>query len=550
MGFREKFLGTSKSDSFQALSSFGSQSSLIGWRADQASFNALEKLLQNTFQQSIDRVVHRQIAANSELLPELTQQEVELNYLIEKFRQPSQTPTSENFADKCQQITDYLGIEFSQVRWVMEPYSIASQKSFQRLMDSLSDPLRQSLKEGIKCFEIGEYSFAKEQINNVLTSNRTNYFAYQYLGFIGVLEDDSETALVNFKLARKFAETEYQQALALSHLAIGCYALGEQAKAIELAERATQLYPLLARFWYQLAKYESSLENKEKVLSALENAIKCDWTFWGVAIVDTYFDHLRTEVNQLFARLRQLQKEETLGSINSLKKAIATTKQIGAGYNLSKPTTICASLEKRLPNSHIFNYLELLLEAEQCHINVFQIGEKYLKERISEKRSFLTQQDNNKMRDLKDLDAPITALVQEKKELKLIYKGLNIGCVGHILLNIFSLIIIICLVLFLSPQFLLMPPPIYVNYLNLGVLLFLSTVMTVLLAMIFSQINYTNKITVRGRRIDREIQNKKREARQLKTKIEEDSKVIKLKIEEELKQLKAYLEICQNKRYL
>jgi len=549
VGFREKFLGSNKAknESFHALSSFGTKSTLLGWKADQTSFNTLQKLVQKTFQQSIDRVVHRQITADSELLLELKQQEVELNYLIEKF---NHYPDLENLADCCQQVTDYLGMEFSQVRWVMEPYTTHSQQSFQKLMDSLSEPIQQTLKEGIKCFEIGEYTFAKEQINNVLASNRTNYFAYQYLGFIGVLEDDSETALVNFKLARKFAESDYQQALALSHLAISCYALDEQEKAIELADRATQQYPLLARFWYQLAKYKSLLPNGN-CSSALQNAIKCDWIFWGVAIVDTHFDNSRREINQLFTQLRQQQKEQTLSSISNLKKAITTVKQIGVtNYNLSKPTTTFTNLEERFTNAHIFSYLDLIFEAEECHKNVFLIAEKYLKERISEKRSFLTQQDSNKARELKELESPIATLIQEKKELKQLYKGLSIGCGGHILLNIFSLVLIICLVLFFSPQFLIMPPSTNVNYLNLAILLLLSTVATVILAMIISHINYTNKVTLRGRKIDTEIQNKKRDARQLKAKIEEDSKIARTKVEEELKNLEAYLEVCQNKRYL
>ncbi|MBI4853947.1 MAG: hypothetical protein HY819_19290 [Acidobacteria bacterium] len=548
MRFQEKFLGTKniKTNSLEALSSFGSQSSLIGWKANQSSLDALEKLLQKTFQNSIDRVIHRQALASPETLEELKQQEVELNYLIEKFNYN----TKENIAEKCQQITDYLGLEFSQIRWVMEPYTHTSKKAFQNLVDSLNDPTKQSFKEAIKCFEIGEYSFAKEQINNVLANNRTNYFAYQYLGFIGVIEDDSETALVNFKFARKFADTDYQKALAFSHLAIGCYALDELEKAIELTERATQEYPLLARFWYQLAKYKALTQDKESTFLALRNAIKCDWTFWGIAILDTHFDHLQTELNQFFAKLRQEQKEETLSLITNLKKAIATAKQFGAGYNLSKSITTLASLEECYPNSHIFNYLELILQASECHNNVFQISEKYLKDRISEKRSFLTQQDANKVRDIKDLELPIAALAQEKKQLKLLHTSWNIGCGGYVLLNLFSLVLIVCLVLFISPKSLLMPSPIHINYLNTIIILLLSTALALVIPLVINRISYINKVTAKERKIEQEIQNKKRTTRQQKTKIEEESKVLKSKTEEELKQLENLLEICQNKRYL
>lgn len=548
MGFREKFLGTNKikTPNLEALSTFGLKSTLIGWQASEAAFNNLKKLLQKALEQASDRLAHKQLSASEEILIEIKQQESEINYLIEKLSKLS----PENTSEKCQQITDYLGLEFSQIRWVMEPYTQHSQKHFQSIIDSLNDATKQSLREAIKCFEIGEYSFAKEQINNVLANNRTNYFAYQYLAFIGVVEDDSETALVNFKLATKFAETPYQKALALSHLAIGCYALDEIEKAVELSERAIQEYSQLARFWYQLAKYKALAQDKDGTFSALKNTFKYDWTFWTIAIIDNSFDHLRQDLNQLFIQIRQEQKEDVLRALNNLKKAIATSKQLGAGYNLAKPSATLTSLEDRVKNANVFTYLELINEAEEAHNVAFQIGEKYIKERISEKNSFLTQLETNKARDIKDLESPIAALIQEKKQLKLLHTGWNIGCSGYVLLNLFTLVLISCLILFISPKSLLMPPPININYLNAVVVLILSTVSAILIPFVINQISYTNKVTAKEKKLEREIQNKKRDARQLKTKIEEDTKAAKAKTEEELKHLESLLESCQKKKYL
>lgn len=297
--FREKFFATTKSN-ISSLSSFNSLGSIV-WRADINSFQTLQKLFLESLQKKLDLIVHQQIDASVPLLEELKSQEAELNYLIEKF--DSYKPNPENLANELQKITDYLGLEFSYIRWSMEIYSSNSKKQVQNLLDSFSQQTLQDWKEAIKCFEIGEYKFAKEKFNIVLNSNRTNYFAYQYLAFIAALENDVETSLSNFKLARKIADTPYHQALALSHLVIGCAALEEKEKALKLAEQATEIYSNLARLWYQQAIYQAAVSNKEKCLFALNNVLQCDWQFWGVLIANNNFSNI--EINSFFSQLRQ-----------------------------------------------------------------------------------------------------------------------------------------------------------------------------------------------------------------------------------------------------
>lgn len=547
MGFREAFLGAKviKTNNFEALSSFGTQSSIIGWRADQASFEKLQKLLQKAFLQIRDRLVHSQISAISRIQRELVQEEIELSYLIEKI---TETPSQEKLANKIQDFTDYLGLEFSQIRWVMEPYTTNSQKPFQALLDSLSDISSQHFREAIKCFELGEYSFAKQQFNTVLTSNRTNYFAYQYLGFIGVMEDDSEAALVNFKLARKFADTDYHQALSLSHLAIGCYALGELEKGVKLAEQATEMYPQLARFWYQLAKYQLALQNKEAAINALVKAIYSDWAFWGVTIIDSHFEELRLDIYQLFSKLREQQQHLTQETINNLKKAIDTAKQMGVTYNLSKPTAAYAKLELSWRSSHIFQQMDLVSEAKQLQENIFQIAEKHLKDLISSKRSSLTQQETNKDREIKELDNSITRLTQEKKELPLLHRNWNLGCGGYCLLNFVSLALLIVFIMAFYPNYIFFEN--HPNPFAIGITVISSTVVAIFIPITFNYVTYTKKVTSRSKEIDKEIQQRKRDARQQKTKIEEEYKTAKSKLEKELKELENMFEICHNKHYL
>lgn len=540
--FREKFFATTKSN-ISSLSSFNSLGSIV-WRADINSFQTLQKLFLESLQKKLDLIVHQQIDASSPLLEELKSQEAELNYLIEKF--DSYKPNPENLANELQKIADYLGLEFSYIRWLVEIYSSNSKKQVQDLLNSFSQQTLHDWKEAIKCFEIGEYKFAKEKFNIVLNSNRTNYFAYQYLAFIAALENDVETSLSNFKLARKIADTPYHQALALSHLVIGCDALEEKEKALKLAEQATEIYSNLARLWYQQAIYQAAVSNKEKCLFALNNVLQCDWQFWGVLIANNNFSNI--EINSFFSQLRQQQQTFAKQAISNLEKAIKTVKKIGASYSLVKVNDILPTLTERLAKNNIFNYLEVISEASSWQDNIFQSAEKHLREQISSKRSSLAQQENNKNRELKDLDLPINKLLQERKELELIYNKRDLGCGGYILLNIFSFILFILFVILIAPKILLSKDSL--NFFTIAIIFIISVVFSIFAPIIFNNLSYIKKVSRPITSIDREIQKKKKEAKELKSKLEEDYKSAKLKLETELKDLDKLLELCQNKQSL
>lgn len=130
-----------------------------------------------------------------------------------------------------------------------------TQKILQVLLTSLDNTSRQYYDQGVKCYETSENEFAKERFNRALDANRTNYFAYQYLGFIAVNADDSKEAIKNFDLAKKFAENNYYRALAHSHIARSLNAIGDVSKASENADAAAHAAPDHARFWYESAVY-------------------------------------------------------------------------------------------------------------------------------------------------------------------------------------------------------------------------------------------------------------------------------------------------------
>ena len=118
---------------------------------------------------------------------------------------------------------------------------------------------------GVSAFGKKDEAALKERFNRALDANRTNYFEYQYLGFIAVNADDSQSALKNFELAKKFADSDYYRALAHSHLARSLSAIGDVPKASENAAAAVQAAPDQGRFWYESAVYYVRLSKQMKL---------------------------------------------------------------------------------------------------------------------------------------------------------------------------------------------------------------------------------------------------------------------------------------------
>ncbi len=546
MGFRDQFFAASRINSESA---FNSQTLALGWRVDINSLQALRKLIKAAFQQGLDRVVNHQIDAPSTIQSELVIEARELKYLIEKFSQQT-SDDPRDLAAAIQQMSDYLGCEFSQTRWIMERYTETSRAAFESLANSLNGEMQHYFEEGIRCFETSEYQFAKDRLIRVIDGNRTNYFAYQYLGFIAVAEDNAQSAIDNFKMARKFAASDYYQALAASHLAISHCALGEIARAAELADRCCQLSPTTAIFWYRSAKYCAQLERAADAVSALKNALKCDWNFWAVAIADINFDQVRYQIYSLLSKLRSAKKEQAQQALDNLKCAIDTAKKMGAGYNAAKCEATGAALAATVKDEdNIFISLAAIAQAEQWHEATFQIAERALKERLSDKRSMIAQQETNKSREIKDLDLPITKLTQEQKGLILNYSAWHAGCVTYLYLSFFSAIIVVGLTLLLMPAAIIKPQW-NINFAGLAITIFFSIVIAGAMPAIYNAIRYNSRVTMPRKKIEQELKIKKREARAEKIKIEEDYKSAKIKIEEDLKELENLLELCRKKAYL
>jgi tetratricopeptide (TPR) repeat protein len=539
MGFRDEFLFTGKTYAQWSLE----HTTATGLRANEERLRVLQKTVKSTFERGIDRVAQSQMAASAALQAELAYQADRIGQQILQGSSDVVAAIERGSADivtAIQQMGDYLGSGLCEIRWAVERHTRVSEEILRVLLNSLDNESRQYFEQGVKCYETSEYEFAGERFNKALEANRTNYFAYQYLGFIAVEKDKPSEAIRNFDLARKFAETGYHQALALSHLARSHYAIGDLTKAAELAKGATNAHPDTAKFWYEFAAYCARLSRSQHAMAALKEAIERDWTYWTVVIVDTDFDLVRGDVFSLLDELRERERRKARQSLDDLKRAIDTAQKVGAGEpELSACVKAARDLEEKYEQNSVFLYRDLLPEALKWHDNAFQIAEKTAKDRIADKKKSITQHETDKNQRMAKLQESVRELETVKGSIerdKL--RRRKPAYIGGLLLWWIFIIIIITADrasedLWIEPAF---------TWAVVVLALFFFPIM------IRAIVDIGYAIKVRG--IERRIVAKKHESEFLKKKVEAEYRGIKMRLDGELRELESLLEKCGKRQYV
>ena len=288
-----------------------------GLRANQKQVQALRENLTSVFQAGISRLEQSQVQSAKLLQRELQYQADNIVDAIDHG--------SADVVGAVQKACDYLGGQLCEVRWAIERQSQILQQILQVLLNAPDNTSRQYWGQGVKCYEASEYDFARERFSRALDTNRTNYFAYHYLGFIAVHEEKSSEALKNFELARKFANSGYHRALALSHLAPSYHATGDLPHALQSPVAATEAAPDRAKFWYECAVFHVRGANAEEAIQCLRRAVSGDWTYWSISISDANLDPIRQRVERLFEQMREEQRliaRRTLDSLGSTMKML------------------------------------------------------------------------------------------------------------------------------------------------------------------------------------------------------------------------------------
>lgn len=356
----------------------------------------LQRAVKTTFEQGIERLSRSQQATAAVLQAELAYQSERLGAEIARQIEQSSRQMvsaiergSADIVESIQHMSAYLGAELCEVRWAVERHTKVSQGILQVLLQSKDNESRQCYEEGVRCYEVGEYDLAKREFVKALEVKPSNYFAYQYLGFVAVTGDRPDEAVRNFDLARKFAGNGYHEALALSHLARSHYASGDLSKAAELARAATEAHAESANFWYESAAYCVRLGRAEPAIHALRQAIERDWTYWAVVVSDPVFDPIRSEVDRLLDELREREKANALRSLEKLKQAVGTGVEFGLADKIGHQASSLGALAERIRQHNVYVYREITPEATRQHNEIFEIAEAELRRRLPAAQSEL-----------------------------------------------------------------------------------------------------------------------------------------------------------------
>lgn len=335
---------------------------------------AIASNIKATFQAGISRLENSHLQSAKLLQRELQFQSDNIVQAIEHG--------SADIVSSLQNACDYLGGQLCEIRWLIERQTEVSRQILQVLLNALDNTSRQYWEQGVKCYETREYDMAKERFSRALEANRTNYFAYQYLGFIAVHEDSPKETIRKFQLARNFADDGYHRALALSHLARGHYAAGDLSTATESAIEATEAAPEHAKFWYECAVFQVRRGDPEAI-ACLRRSITADWAYWSIAASDENLNSIRQQVYQLLDQMRGEQGAIARRSIDQLSITMHLLKSLRIDTELSEYRAKLAECEALYEEGTVFSYRKVVQPAEECIKGSLQVGIRVLDERIS-----------------------------------------------------------------------------------------------------------------------------------------------------------------------
>ena len=323
-----------------------------GFRANGKQVQALRENLTSVFQAGISRLELSQMQSAKLLQRELQYQADNIVDAIDRG--------SADVVGALQNACDYLGGQLCELRWAIERQSEISVQILHVLLNALDNTSRQYWEQGVKCYEACEYDIARERFNRALEANRTNYFAYQYLGFIAVHEEKSSEAVKNFELARKFADSGYHRALALSHLARSYYATDDLPHALQSAVAATEAAPDHAKFWYECTVFQVRGSSVEGAIQCLRRAINGDWTFWSISASDANLDPMRQRVEQLLEQMREEQRVIARQTLDSFASTIKLLQGMRITTEGAKSRKQLDEYEARYREGTVFAYRSLI----------------------------------------------------------------------------------------------------------------------------------------------------------------------------------------------
>jgi tetratricopeptide (TPR) repeat protein len=248
----------------------------VGIQTNEAELRALRQHALN----KLDQIDSRQIAATERVRGEIEYQAGLIRDAIDNVNE-NVRQSSREIVGAIQEMCGYLGEGLLSIRWAVERHTEVSARIFDAIVNRFPKESDYYLEQGLHSYRVGQWDKAKDCFRISLEKAPTNFFAYQYLGFVAVQQNDPDEAIANFKLARDYAdEHPYHRGLALIHLARAAYAQRDTPEARKLALQATEIDDKPALFWFELAKYSAMINDADGTVIALREAIERNWNHY------------------------------------------------------------------------------------------------------------------------------------------------------------------------------------------------------------------------------------------------------------------------------
>ncbi len=335
-----------------------------------------------------------------------------------------------------QHMCEYLGWGFSKTHWLLERQTRIGKDILNALLNTLDGQSKQYLQQGIQCFEAEENGLAKERFEKALDSNRTNFFAYQYLGFIAVSAPAPAEAIKNFELAYKFASNDYYRARALKHLARCHWVQRNLDAALECIKTAVNLQPESARLHYDhsliLAAVGKSCQSE--AVHALRRAITLDPNYWVIAAVEDGFASIRAAVEQLLNDMMAEAEAKARKVLSVFREMLTKATNLGCGAAIAE-FEVC--YQKQTNHLQQATFLEILAVPDQvrkCMSECRDVVSKFIQAQINYKASQLDSVRSKKsgerapaLRRLDDLKSKVWSLERGQASMELWKYGKG-GC--------------------------------------------------------------------------------------------------------------------------
>ena len=316
----------------------------------------------------------------------------------------------------------YLGAQISEVRWAVERNTEVTQEILDSLWKTHWIDSRQFFDEGVRCYESAEREFARERFQKATEACRTNGFAYQYLGFLSVHDDDQAQALRYFELAAKFAPNDHHKAIAHYHLSRAWHASGNEIASLDQIRLAIALAPKDLPYQFELVRALMRAGLKQEAIRELRKLISVDLKYWTAAAIDRSFDPMRAEITGLLSEMREEERVkannlsedfwETIRVVESLPEALPLVFRSASVGEWKQDA------KSLFDKGTIFAYREIITIVSDFHRSFIENAIGRYKGWISDAQQRLTELAASNEASVSQLRAERQRLIDQGEEVK------------------------------------------------------------------------------------------------------------------------------------